>query len=174
MTNLNELNLRNIESNEIRLRIVPTASALECSCLQDLMRDYSDISDWMTEYYAEHGREARGRESYAYAVKLTNALEAAIRKALDLDDTMRAIGRCRRIADEADKLIRERYGSAYEILYDGENDGYVVAAPAYAVERGDPHQPTAIYIDDAEEFADAKELYRAALGCTELVDKLIK
>ena len=83
MTNLDKLNLRNIESNEIRLRIVPTASALECSCLQDLMRDYADLADWTSRYYGENGREARGRECYIYARKLLDALEESIRRALD-------------------------------------------------------------------------------------------
>lgn len=82
MTNLDELNLHSIESSEVRLRLMPTAMVLECSCVQDLMRDYADIADWMTGYYSEHGREARGHENYSYAVNLADALGAAICKAL--------------------------------------------------------------------------------------------
>lgn len=82
MTTLDELNLRRIESNEVRLRLMPPDWALESSCVQDLMRDYADIADWMTGYYGEHGRDARGHECYAYAVKLADVLGAAICKAL--------------------------------------------------------------------------------------------
>ena len=83
MTNLDELNLRNIESNEIRLRIVPSERVLSYSCVQDLMRDYADLADWTSHYYGETGREARGHECYVYARKLLDALEESIRKALD-------------------------------------------------------------------------------------------
>lgn len=77
-------------------------------------------------------------------------------------------------AAEADKLIRERFSSAYEILYRGEDDTYVIAAPADADEGGDPDQPTAICIGFADEFEDAEQLYERAAMMTDKVDALIR
>lgn len=77
------------------------------------------------------------------------------------------------IAARAVELIRERYDIGYEILYDGEHDMYVIAAPADEDEGGDPYQPTAINIGYAEDFEDAEQLYEAALTMTDKVDALV-
>ena len=77
-------------------------------------------------------------------------------------------------ASEADKMIRERWGDAYEILFSGEDFGYVVAAPFDADEGGDPRQPTAIYVGDVDEFETAEELYERAIPYTKNVDALVE
>ena len=76
-------------------------------------------------------------------------------------------------ADEADKMIRERWGDAYEILFSGEDFGYVVASPFNADEGGDPRQPTAIYVGDVDDFENAEELYERAVSYTKNVDALV-
>lgn len=78
------------------------------------------------------------------------------------------------LANEADKLIRERWGDAYEVLFSGEDFGYVVAAPFDADEGGDPRQPTAIYVGDVDEFETAEELYERAVSYTKNVDALVE
>lgn len=78
------------------------------------------------------------------------------------------------LANEADKLIRERWGDAYEVLFSGEDFGYVVAAPFDADEGGDPRQPTAIYVGGVDEFETAEELYERAVSYTKNVDALVE
>lgn len=78
----------------------------------------------------------------------------------------------REMADEADRMIRERYDLGYEVLFRGEDCTYVVASPADDSEGGDPDQPTAICIGWASDFDDAEQLYQAALRYTDEVDKL--
>lgn len=78
------------------------------------------------------------------------------------------------LADEADKMIRKRWGDAYEILFNGEDFGYVVAAPFDDNEGGDPRQPTAIYVGDVDEFDTAEELYERAVSYTHNVDALVE
>ena len=77
------------------------------------------------------------------------------------------------IAAEADRIVRERYGDAYEILYYGDEDGYVIAAPADEEEGGDPEQPTAVYVCDACDVEDAEELYNEAIMYARRVDQLV-
>lgn len=79
-----------------------------------------------------------------------------------------------KIAAAADRLIRERWCGAYEILYRGEDDTYVIAAPADADEGGDPDQPTAVCIGFADEFEDAEQLYERAASLSVRVDALIR
>lgn len=79
-----------------------------------------------------------------------------------------------RIAKVADQMIRDRYDSAYEILFDGESYGFVVAAPRNHDELAEPRQPTAVYVCDADAVDDAEELYRAALRFTDAVDRLFE
>ena len=78
------------------------------------------------------------------------------------------------LASEADKMIRERLGDAYEILFSGEDFGYVVASPFDADEGGDPRQPTAIYVGDVDEFDTAEALYERAVSFTHNVDALVE
>ena len=78
----------------------------------------------------------------------------------------------REMANEADRMIRERYDLGYEVLYRGEDDTYVVASPADDSEGGDPDQPTAICCGLCCDFEDAEQLYEAALRYTDEVDKL--
>lgn len=86
---------------------------------------------------------------------------------------MRAqVERYKSMADEADRMIRERYDLGYEVLYRAEDDTFVVAAPADDSEGGDPDQPTAICCGWCDDFADAEQLYEAALRYTDEVDKL--
>lgn len=80
---------------------------------------------------------------------------------------------CEGIADEADKMIRERWCNAYEVLYRVEDDTYVVAAPADEDEGGDPDQPTAICCGFADEFEDAEQLYERAKALSANVDSLV-
>ena len=79
---------------------------------------------------------------------------------------------CTQIADAADKMIRERWGDAYEVLFDGENGQYAVAAPRDGDEGGDPMQPTAICCGRAGDFDDPEDLYEAARSMTDRVDEL--
>ena len=79
-----------------------------------------------------------------------------------------------KLAAAADQLIRERVSNAYEILYRGEDDIYVIAAPADEDEGGDPDQPTAVCIGFADEFEDVEQLYERAASLTDKVDALIR
>lgn len=76
------------------------------------------------------------------------------------------------IAQTADHLVRDRYDIGYEILFDGEHHTFVIAAPRNSDGGGEPSQPTAICIGDADDFEDAEGLYEAALSYTDEVDKL--
>lgn len=78
----------------------------------------------------------------------------------------------REMADEADRMIRERYDLGYEVLFRGEDFTYVVASPADDSEGGDPDQPTAICCGLCIDFDNAEQLYQAALRYTDEVDKL--
>ena len=78
----------------------------------------------------------------------------------------------RRMADEADRMIRERYDLGYEVLYRSEDDTFVVASPADDGEGGDPDQPTTICCGFCDDFEDAEQLYEAALRYADEVDKL--
>lgn len=79
---------------------------------------------------------------------------------------------CKAMAAEADRMIRERYGLGYEVLYRGEDDTFVVAAPMDESEGGDPDQPTAICCGWCDDFEDAEQLYQAAIRYADEVDKL--
>ena len=78
---------------------------------------------------------------------------------------------CKEIADAADKMIRERWGDAYEVIYDEAEEAYVVAAPRDESE-GRADQPTAVTVGYAEDFDDAEGLYEAARSMTDRVDEL--
>ena len=78
------------------------------------------------------------------------------------------------LASEADKMIRERWSDAYEILFSGEDFGYVVAAPFDESDGGDPRQPTAVYVGDVDEFDTAEALYERAVSFTHNVDALVE
>ena len=78
------------------------------------------------------------------------------------------------LANEADKMIRERWGDAYEVLFSGEDFGYVVASPFDDSEGGDSRQPTAVYVGDVDEFDTAEELYERAVSYTKNVDALVE
>lgn len=82
------------------------------------------------------------------------------------------VRRYKSMADEADRMIRERYDGGYEVLYRAEDMTFVVAAPADDSEGGDPDQPTAICCGFCDDFGDAEQLYEAALRYTDEVDKL--
>lgn len=81
------------------------------------------------------------------------------------------------LAAEADSLIREYWGSAYEILLDdataGDEAAFYVAAPKDESEGGRVDQPTAVFIAYAGDFdGDAYTLCNAAIDLTGKVDAL--
>ena len=79
---------------------------------------------------------------------------------------------CTQIADAADRMVRERLGDAYEVLYDEAEGSYVVAPPRDECEGGRADQPTAVTVGYAEDFDDAEGLYEAARSMTDRVDEL--
>lgn len=78
----------------------------------------------------------------------------------------------RDIASEADRLIRERYSDAYEVLWYARMDSFLVASPRNCAEGGMPTQPTAVFVGYGADFEDAESLYAAALELTDEVDRL--
>lgn len=80
-----------------------------------------------------------------------------------MEYTETAVADAQRIAAEADRIIRERYDSVFEILVDEGSWDYVLAAPRDDEEGGDPNQPTAVTICDISEVENAETLYRRAL-----------
>ena len=78
----------------------------------------------------------------------------------------------REVAEAADRMVRERLGDAYEVIYDEAEEAYVVAAPRDESEGGRADQPTAVTVGYAEDFDDAEGLYEAARSMTDRVDEL--
>lgn len=81
------------------------------------------------------------------------------------------------LAAEADRLIRECWGSAYEVLLDdataGDEPAFYVAAPKDESEGGRVDQPTAVFIAYVSDFGgDAYTLCNAAIDLTGKVDAL--
>lgn len=83
----------------------------------------------------------------------------------------------RLLAQEADKLIREKRDDAYEIFYDdsvaSEEPAFCVVASASDSERVAAEQPTAVFIEYAKDFTgSAYDLCDAAFGALNKVDAL--
>lgn len=85
---------------------------------------------------------------------------------------MKRLNQYELLAAQAEEKLHERWGIKYEIMFDENDFCYIVAAPANESEGMDPHQPTAVYIGDADEFDDADMLYACALMYTDEVDEL--
>lgn len=87
---------------------------------------------------------------------------------------MRRFNQYELLAAQAEEKLHERWGIEYEIMFDEKDLCYVVASPANESEGKDPHQPTAVYLGDADEFDDADMLYARALMYTDEVDELVE
>lgn len=53
--------------------VVPSYDHIYCACIQDVMRDYADLADWMIAEYREEPTE-----DLEYADRLKDALRARI------------------------------------------------------------------------------------------------
>ena len=73
-------NLNTVSTNDVKLRLVPSANRLYEHCIQYVMRDYADVADEMNAVYAELGSDAYDDEYYAYLDKLEKAFAARIKQ----------------------------------------------------------------------------------------------
>lgn len=70
---LTDLCLNIVDPWYLERRVVPPYDTIYCACVQDVMRDYADLADWMNENYRD--------EPFAdveYAKRLQNELRARI------------------------------------------------------------------------------------------------
>ena len=82
MTSISSIQLRTVQSVEVKHHIVPSVDAIRENCVQWIMRDYADVADAMNDAYAEMGGDAYESEEYRYMDDLRTALGTAIRDAL--------------------------------------------------------------------------------------------